>query len=271
MIYLQLQQAGNGGKWSSALQKSTNIPLHGFNKAVKSLEIKKHIKRVKSVKVTSSPNGLTRAKQHKTKVILMLYELEPAEDLTGGPWYTENKELDSAFVDDLLEVVVRVVDKRSFPTARKVQGPGGGEVLINRFYQPTYRGYATAQDIYDIILAANILQDDAKELFGISQVHQLLEVACITKQIQKRTDGVTYRSLLGDVDVVEADELDVLFNTDGISEDGNTVMLQKGYTEAPCGRCPVFAECGDPREDVSASTCQYWDEWTSQIRPEFDF
>lgn len=196
----------------------------------------------------------------------MLYNLEPTDDVTGGPWYTDNKELDSVFVEDLLQVVVRVVDKRSFPSAKKVPRPDGTEILVNRFFQPTYRGYATAQDIYEFIIAHNILQDDVKETFGISQVHQLLEVACITKQIQKRTDGVTYRSLLSDEEVVEADELDVLFTYEGLAEDVNNIMLQKGYTEAPCGRCPVFVECGDPGEEVSAGTCRYWHEWTGQIK-----
>jgi hypothetical protein len=198
----------------------------------------------------------------------MLYNLEPADDLTGGPWYTENEGLDTVFVNDLLSVVVRVVDKRSFPSPKKVMRSDGTEIITNRFYRPSYRGYATAQDIYDFILETNILQDDVKATFGISQVHQLLEVACIAKQIQKRTDGVTYRSLLSDEEVVEADELDVLYNYEGLPEDLNSVMLQKGYTEAPCGRCPVFGECGDPVEEVSAPTCRYWDEWTSQIRPD---
>jgi len=251
------------------LQKAANIPLNAFNKAVNSLETRKHIKRVKSVKVfPPSETELKRGQKQKLKIILMLYDLEPAEDLTGGPWYIENEGLDSVFVDDLLQVVLRVVDKRSFPSAKKIARPDGTEVIINRFYQPTYRGYATAQDVYDSIIAANILQDDVKESFGVSQVHQLLEVACVTKQIQKRTDGVTYRSLLSDEEVVEPDELDVLFNYEGLSEDLNSVMLQKGYTEAPCGRCPVFRECGDPGEEVSAATCRYWDEWTSQIRPD---
>jgi DNA-directed RNA polymerase III subunit RPC6 len=253
LIYQRLHQAGNKGVWSQALQRTTNIPQTAFNKAIKSLETKKYIKRVRSVKVSRSLYYTDRGKQ-KLKAFLMLYDLEPADDLTGGPWYTERDGLDSVFVEDLLQVVVRIVDKRSFPNAKRATKADGTETVINRFYQPSYRGYATAQDI--------------KETFGISQVHQLLDVACIAKQIQKRTDGETYRSLLPDEEIVEPDELDVLYNYEGLAEDANSVMLQKGYTEAPCGRCPVFAECGAPEEEVSAASCVYWDEWTGQIRPD---
>jgi DNA-directed RNA polymerase III subunit RPC6 len=267
LIYQRLHQAGNHGVWSQALQRTTNIPQTAFNRAIKSLETKKYIKRVRSVKVSRSACYIDRGKQ-KLKAILMLYDLEPADDLTGGPWYTERDGIDSVFVDDLLLILVRFVDKRSFPTAKRVKKEDGTETVVNRFFQPSYRGYATAQDIYDDIMSSGVLQDDVKETFGISQVHQLLDVACIAKQIQKRTDGETYRSLLPDEEIVEPDELDVLYNYDGLAEDSNSVMLQKGYTEAPCGRCAVFAECGVQGEEVSAATCVYWDEWTGQIRPD---
>jgi DNA-binding MarR family transcriptional regulator len=267
LIYQRLHQAGNNGIWSQALQRTTNIPQTAFNRAIKSLETKKYIKRVRSVKVSRSSYYTDGGKQ-KLKAILMLYDLEPADDLTGGPWYTERDGLDSVFVEDLLQVVVHIVDKRSFPNAKKATKADGTETIINRFYQPSYRGYAAAHDIYDTIISLEVLQDDVKETFGISQVHQLLDVACIAKQIQKRTDGETYRSLLPDEEIVEPDELDVLYNYEGLAEDANSAMLQKGYTEAPCGRCPVFVECGAPGEEVSAVSCGYWDEWTGQIRPD---
>ena len=80
------------------------------------------------------------------------------------------------------------VDKRSSSPAKRVTRPDDKETVVNRFYQPTYRGYATAQDIYDAIISARVLQNDIKETFGISQVHQLnIGFACIAKQIQKRT------------------------------------------------------------------------------------
>ena len=198
----------------------------------------------------------------------MLYNLEPADDLTGGPWYTEDNTLDEAFVNALLEVVVLVVDKKSYPPPKKTTLPNGKVQFVTRFYQPTYRGYATAEDVYEYIINSKILQDDVKETFGVSQVHQLLEVACLSGSIHKRTDGVTYRSVLPDEAILDPEDMDVYYNNDEFAEEDTEALIgHKGFTEAPCGRCPVFRICGEPGEEISASNCKYWDEWTSQITP----
>ena len=61
MIYEKLQHAGNSGIWKETLQKQLNIPQNAMTKALKSLEGKKIIKRVKSVKVNKMYNLLTLA------------------------------------------------------------------------------------------------------------------------------------------------------------------------------------------------------------------
>jgi len=198
----------------------------------------------------------------------MLYNLEPSADLTGGPWYTDDKELDVAFVSDLLNVTYRIVDKKSFPPALKVDSDSGPR-RVQTYYQPSYRGYATAEDVYDYIIKSKVLQDDSiKDTFGVSHVHKLLEVLCYNNQIQKRTDGVTYRSILTEEDILPSEELDDYYGSEMIAkEEADALFGHKGYTEAPCGRCPVFKICGNPGEDVSAATCKYWDDWTSRITP----
>jgi DNA-directed RNA polymerase III subunit RPC6 len=197
----------------------------------------------------------------------MLYNLEPSADLTGGPWYNDQKELDVTFVNDLLGIVYRVVDKRSFPPPLKIQTDDGVK-KVQTFYQPTYRGYATAEDVYEFIIKSKVLDDSIKDTFGVSHVHKLLEVLCYNNQIQKRTDGETYRSILSDDDIVPPEQEDVYYDNDMFERDQADLLLgHKGYTEAPCGRCPVFAICGVPGEDVSAANCKYWDEWTSRVTP----
>jgi len=197
----------------------------------------------------------------------MLYNTEPSADLTGGPWYTDDKELDVAFVSDLLEVAYRFVDKKSFPPPAKV--PSGDSIRrVQTFYQPSYRGYATADDVYDYIIQSKVIQDDSiKDTFGVSHVYKLLEVLCYNNQIQKRTDG-TYRSILSEEDILRPEELDEYYDNELFEKDQAESMFgHKGYTEAPCGRCPVFNICGNLGEDVSAATCTYWDTWTTKIMP----
>ena len=200
----------------------------------------------------------------------MLYNLEPADDLTGGPWYNnETKALDTEFVDVLLKVVYHYVHKRTFPPRTKVQTPRGVQD-IPRFYQPTYRGYATAEDVHQHIMKSEVLSEESlKTTFGVSQVHKLLEVLCYQRKLQKRTDGVTYRSILDDEEILPLDEQEDYYEDEMVeSEQAQAVFGHFGYTEGPCGRCPVFNECGNPGEDVSAATCVYWDEWTKRITPD---
>jgi DNA-directed RNA polymerase III subunit RPC6 len=197
----------------------------------------------------------------------MLYTLEPGDDLTGGPWYTDDKVLDEAFVDALLNVVFHHVDKKSFPPPSKINHPDGTIEKLPRYYHPTYRGYATAEDVYEYIINSKVITDEQiKETFGVSHVHKLLEVLCYSNMIQKRTDGVTYRTVRGDEEVQGPEERDVYYEGEEVKEEEEDVVLgHKGYTEAPCGRCPVFKICGNLGNDVSAANCVYWDEWTTKI------
>ena len=63
------------------------MPQQTLTKIWKVLEGRNAIKTVKSI--TS-----------KSKKMYMLYELEPAKELTGGPWYTD-QDFDHEFIDEL--------------------------------------------------------------------------------------------------------------------------------------------------------------------------
>src|SRR5271155_2435038 len=150
----------------------------------------------------------------------MLYDLEPAEEITGGPWYTDTNDFDEVFVVDLLKIIHKLVDEKTYPSS--------SSTIQDRFYNPTYREYPTAEEIYEYIVKSKVLTDIIdKETFGVSQVHQLLEVACLNKTIAKRTDGVTYRSIYPDEDFVLGNKY---YNSSEISEDQNDILGHSGFT-----------------------------------------
>jgi DNA-directed RNA polymerase III subunit RPC6 len=136
---------------------------------------------------------------------------------------------------------------------------------VPAFYQPAYRDYATAEDVYEFIIKSEVLDASIKDIFGVSHVHKLLEVLCYNNQIQKRTDGETYRSIVPSEELLPPEDVEYYTNEMFEPDQADAVFGHKGYTEAPCGRCPVFAICGNPGEDVSAANCKYWDEWTNQV------
>jgi DNA-directed RNA polymerase III subunit RPC6 len=62
------------------MKTATNIPQQTLTKTLKILEQRNLVKFVRAV--TS-----------KSKKLYMLYDLVPAKDITGGPWYTDQVNL----------------------------------------------------------------------------------------------------------------------------------------------------------------------------------
>ncbi len=95
MVYQIIEKAGNMGVWTKDVRIQSNIQQQALNKIFKNLESRKLIKPVKSVTT-------------KTKKLYMLYDLTPAKEITGGPWYTE-LEFDHEFVSELRTFIMHCV------------------------------------------------------------------------------------------------------------------------------------------------------------------
>ena len=110
LVYHHLCLAGDKGMWTKDLRIKTQLHLTVINKALRSLESRRIIKSVHTVK-------------NSTRKIYMLAELEPAVELTGGPWFTDNS-LDTDLIDSIAEVCLRFIqNKASFPFCFAPQFP----------------------------------------------------------------------------------------------------------------------------------------------------
>lgn len=114
MIYSYIEASQREGIWTKTLKAKTNLHQHIVSKCLKNLEHQRYIKSIKSVK-------------HPTRKIYMLYHLQPSIDVTGGPWFTDS-ELDTEFIDTILEVVWRFIVNKTFPRMDQQQE---GQYLIN--------------------------------------------------------------------------------------------------------------------------------------------
>jgi len=83
------------GAWTRDIKNSTNIPQTMLAKTLKTLEQRNLIKSVRSV-------------SSKSKKLFMLYDLMPAKEITGGPWYTD-QEFDHEFIQELSRFIVQFV------------------------------------------------------------------------------------------------------------------------------------------------------------------
>lgn len=96
LVYQVIQSAGNMGIWTRDMKTRTNLAQPRINKILKNLEDRVLVKSIKSV-------------QNSNRKVYMLAELEPAKELTGGPWYGENQDVDTAFIEALRDVVKKFV------------------------------------------------------------------------------------------------------------------------------------------------------------------
>ena len=78
---------------------SSSIPQQSLTKALKLLEQRMLIKSIRSV-------------VSKSKKLYVLFDVEPAKEITGGPWYSD-QEFDHEFVAALGEYIYRVVEAQS--------------------------------------------------------------------------------------------------------------------------------------------------------------
>ncbi|KAI2496295.1 RNA polymerase Rpc34 subunit [Fragilaria crotonensis] len=93
MVYQVIEKSGNLGIWTKDIRTQTNIQQQALNKIFKALETRRLIKPVKSV---------------SSKKVYMLYNLTPAKELTGGPWYTE-LEFDHEFINEMRKFLLTCV------------------------------------------------------------------------------------------------------------------------------------------------------------------
>jgi len=98
LVYQVISQAGNTGIWTRDMRQRTNLPQGKINKTLKVLEERNLVKAVKSV-------------QNASRKVYMLAILQPAKEITGGPWYGADQQPDRAFIDAMRTVAAEFVGK----------------------------------------------------------------------------------------------------------------------------------------------------------------
>ena len=250
MVYAYIESSGREGIWTRTIRTRTNLHQIVMNRCLKTLESKNLIKPIQSAK-------------YPKRKIYILAALQPSDDVTGGPFYTDGA-LDEAFIEELNIVAERHVlakswyhppskgskkkNKKSQMSQQEAEGLREQELEDQQHQNrdsrramvpmpPGYTKYPTISDITRSINDSGRFQVVMKE----AEVRQLMEVLCWSGRVMKVMEGRAYKSVKY-----------------GPGLDG--VQVENGLTEAPCGRCPVFDLCeeGGP---VNARTCTYFQDW----------
>jgi hypothetical protein len=94
------------GIWTRDIKIATSIPQHTLTKTLKVLENRNLVKSVRSV-------------LSKSKKLYMITEMEPAKEITGGPWYSD-QEFDHDFVHELSRFIVQLVSTRGMIGVKEI-------------------------------------------------------------------------------------------------------------------------------------------------------
>ena len=100
LVYNVIHSTGRSGIWQREITTRTNLTATILSRCLKSLEGKNYIKKIRNVKQTG-------------KIIYMLAELTPSEDVTGGAWFTDGV-LDSNFIKILAYFIEFFVSRKSW-------------------------------------------------------------------------------------------------------------------------------------------------------------
>ncbi|KAL1514296.1 hypothetical protein ABEB36_003575 [Hypothenemus hampei] len=159
VVYRIIEEAGNKGIWIRDIRFKSNLNMTQLNKVLKSLEIKKFIKAVKSVTASK-------------KKVYMLFDLEPDSSVTGGAWY-QDQDFESEFVDVLSQQCHRYLVER-LDDAKK---QGGSPVMVRN------RSYATAAEVHKFIQDLGI----SKISLSVSDIESILYTVVLDNNAERTT------------------------------------------------------------------------------------
>ncbi|KAK4054659.1 34-kDa subunit of RNA polymerase III (C) [Microbotryomycetes sp. JL221] len=182
VVFDHIKDAGNSGIWTKTLTSKTGLPRTVMTKVLKTLESRKQIKPVKSVKAP-------------TRKIYMLAHLIPSVELTGGPWFTDN-ELDTEFVDLLKRICLKVIDSKSHPKFKSTlssKDPKQIDVQQQRQFLPVsaVQHLPTVEQVWQTINDSKVAVDVELQAEHVESLLELLVFDGLVERIFVDKDRAT--------------------------------------------------------------------------------
>lgn len=259
-----IERAGDQGVWVRTLKLQSKLQQQQINKILKRLETRKLAKPVKSI-------------AYKNRRMYMAFDLEPAKELTGGVWYSE-QQLDIEFITAIRMFIVRIIREAGgaaspLLVAEQLQQSGVSTVPLSA---------GDVQQVLDTLLMEGWVDYEDAGRTRVAHLHKPEAMdfpskkALLAEFSKKgrggRSAGAASSSSAGDY-IGDGDEDDD-DDDDDDGEDGDATSLTRRYvllrkpsstavdplSSVPCGTCPVLKQC-TPGGVVSPETCVYFSHW----------
>ncbi|OSX76345.1 hypothetical protein BU14_0196s0012 [Porphyra umbilicalis] len=219
LVYAEVDKAKAAGTWTKELRIRCGLTIAAVKKSVANLEARKLIKGVNNV-------------QYKNRKMYMLVGVEPAQAVTGGPWYTDEKEFDTEFIRVLYNQVQEFLKSRPHKMA--------SVAAVERY-------------LADLKIS--------NEALRTSHVHTLLnvmELDAIVEAVSPTRAEMADEPPAPAGAAAEGEEASRARST--FFRVNKQVPHVLSVANTPCGVCPVAKDC-HPDGIISPRTCIYIDEW----------
>ncbi|KAF2863674.1 hypothetical protein K470DRAFT_210224 [Piedraia hortae CBS 480.64] len=226
-VFKAVEDAQKKGIWAQEIKAQTKLVGKQCDGAITKLQNLGLIRLVTNVKAPM-------------KKMYMAGYLAADVEMTGGVFYN-NGELDEHLIEELGKFIVFHLRRVTWGVERE-----GAQVAHKAGTR-----FQSAEDIYQSILRFNIIHEEKQREIKVKDIQQIVDVLVLDEKIEKVGGG--YRSVRG-VRTENVDEGEV---EDEVEDD---VAGGNGFTESPCGRCPVFDFCSDTGP-INPTGCVYWKDW----------
>jgi DNA-directed RNA polymerase III subunit RPC6 len=167
----------------------------------------------------------------------MLMEVTPSEEITGGPWFTD-QELDVEFVDTLTKQCYKFILSKSLPRVNTLA-----------IYPSSYSLYPTASQIQRFFADAQI---STVEL-SVADIQCILDLLIYDGKVEK----VTSHFSMGDM----GDEEEVMYRAKRSRIRSNHL---DAWSNVPCEKCPHLHVCGE-KGPITPSKCDFMRRWLNDF------
>lgn len=220
LVYAEVEKAKAAGTWTKELRIRCGLTIAAVKKSLANLEARKLIKSVNNV-------------QYKNRKMYMLVGVEPAQAVTGGPWYTDDKEFDIEFIRVLYNQVQEFLKSRPHQMA--------SVAAVERY-------------LADLKISVEPLRTPhVHTLLNVMELDAIVE-SVSPSRAELADEGAPGAPPGGEEDPEAARARTTYYRVN------KQVVSVLAVANTPCGVCPVVRDC-HPDGIISPRTCIYIDEW----------
>jgi len=250
IVYSIIEREKNKGIWIKEIRKQSNIFGQGvLEKILKSLLTRKLIKAEKSV---------------ANKKVYMLYELKPAEEVTGGTWY-KGHDMDTEFIEAIRKTMLYALKQRGPMTSEQL-GTYVNKLKISVIEIPLRDTETVLQTLVmdrlvEVVPATRIVDKEFREQYDQREqgrIRRLEERARGTSNSRSSSGDSENKTEEYEEESEEDEDDDMPEKVYGLAPEGSyeitTAMV------LPCTGCSLINQC-HPGHLIEPATCSYLREW----------